>query len=122
MSRRRLDRENHWRGILCEQSASGLSVAAFCRRASISGPSFYAWKRKLAERDKTVQAPRRTSKVGAPQVTHPTSAQIVPVHIESSRTTAPLRVFLPQGVCLEILGGQTALVDVLSALSEARLC
>ncbi len=115
MSRRRSDRENHWLGILCEQSASGLSVAAFCRRASISGPSFYGWKRKLAERDETVQAPRRTSKVGAPQVTHPTSAQIVPVHIEPNRSMGPLRVILPQGVCPEILGGQTA-------LSEARLC
>jgi hypothetical protein len=30
---------------------SGLSVRAFCERHDLSQPSFYAWRRTLAERD-----------------------------------------------------------------------
>ena len=36
-----------WRGIFREHRASGLSVAAFCRRAGISPAPFYSWRRKL---------------------------------------------------------------------------
>jgi transposase-like protein len=48
---RDLERESFWRGVLTRQSASGLSVAAFCRREQLSQPSFYAWRRTLRERD-----------------------------------------------------------------------
>ena len=46
MSTRRTSADR-WRRILQQQQASGLTVAAFCRRAEISQPSFYAWRRKL---------------------------------------------------------------------------
>lgn len=36
-----------WREILRKQRASGLSVAAFCRRSRIAQASFYAWRRRL---------------------------------------------------------------------------
>jgi transposase-like protein len=38
-----------WRRIVQEQHASGLSVAAFCRRRGLALPSFYAWRRRLRE-------------------------------------------------------------------------
>lgn len=37
-----------WRRRVNAQSSSGLSVAAYCRRESISEASFYYWKRKSA--------------------------------------------------------------------------
>lgn len=40
---------DRWRGLLQRQESSGLSVAAFCRRAGVSQPSFYAWRRKLRD-------------------------------------------------------------------------
>jgi len=40
-----------WRGLIAEQSASGLEAAAFCRQRSIAASSFYCWRRKLAERE-----------------------------------------------------------------------
>ncbi|MBN1511376.1 MAG: hypothetical protein JXB13_05130 [Phycisphaerae bacterium] len=45
MSRKRLSRAR-WREIVREQRASGLSVAAFCRRARLSQATFYARARK----------------------------------------------------------------------------
>ena len=37
-----------WRDLIRRQRASGLSVAAFCRRDGVSASSFFAWKRKIA--------------------------------------------------------------------------
>lgn len=36
-----------WRRLLRKHRKSRLTVAAFCRRAGVSQPSFYAWPRKL---------------------------------------------------------------------------
>ena len=47
MAKRNEARWEHWRSVLSEQSTSGLSVAEFCRRHSISPPAFYNWRRKL---------------------------------------------------------------------------
>lgn len=38
-----------WREILRKQRASGLTVAAFCRRSRIPPASFYLWRRKLRD-------------------------------------------------------------------------
>ena len=43
-----LSLEHTWRLRLRRQAASGLSIAAFCRREDVSSASFYAWRRRLA--------------------------------------------------------------------------
>lgn len=48
MSRARRSRDE-WREIISRQQASGLTVAAFCRRAQLSPVSFFVWRRKLRE-------------------------------------------------------------------------
>jgi len=49
MSQARRSREE-WREIIAQQQASGLTVAAFCRRVQLSPVSFFAWRRKLQAR------------------------------------------------------------------------
>ena len=44
---KRMDAAGRWRELLRKHRASGLSVAAFCRRSGISQPSFYVWRRRL---------------------------------------------------------------------------
>lgn len=44
-------KEQQWRQWLRQWRASGLSVRAFCEERGLSEPSFYAWRRALAERD-----------------------------------------------------------------------
>jgi transposase-like protein len=37
--------------MLRQWQGSGLSIRAFCRKHNLAEPSFYAWRRTLAERD-----------------------------------------------------------------------
>jgi uncharacterized protein (DUF2126 family) len=44
-------KEVFWRGVLARFAKSGLSIRAFCRRERFAEPTFYAWRRVVAERD-----------------------------------------------------------------------
>jgi hypothetical protein len=52
----RQERVAHWRQVLAEQRASGLTVKAYCQLHKISVPSFYQWRRKLQSGDDTTVA------------------------------------------------------------------
>ena len=43
------DSVTRWREIVRGQAESGLSVAAYCRRARVPQSSFFAWRRKLRD-------------------------------------------------------------------------
>jgi hypothetical protein len=43
------DSASRWREIVRGHAESGLSVAAYCRRARVPQSSFYAWRRKLRD-------------------------------------------------------------------------
>lgn len=45
-----------WSNRLDRQASSGLSVAAYCRKESISEANFYYWKRKLSRRSSSSRA------------------------------------------------------------------
>ena len=49
--KRSVNKEELWRLLVEEQRQCGLSIRAFCRRKAVSEPSFYAWRKKLQERD-----------------------------------------------------------------------
>lgn len=57
MPSRNLEREQFWRLVLEEHEKSGLNAREFCRRESISEPSFYAWRRKIRDRDSAAESP-----------------------------------------------------------------
>jgi transposase-like protein len=44
-------KEQFWRRLLRLWQRSGLSVRAFCEQHDLAQPSFYAWRRTLAQRD-----------------------------------------------------------------------
>jgi len=55
-NQRRSSKERFWRRMVRQWRSSGLSIREFCTEQDISEPSFYAWRRTIAERD--VQATR----------------------------------------------------------------
>jgi hypothetical protein len=55
------EKELHWREILNRQIGSGLSIRRFCASEGVSEPSFYAWRRRLWERN-SVTRPRKASR------------------------------------------------------------
>ena len=48
--RRDQNKERYWRGHVAAWQRSGQSVRAYCRAEGLSEPSFYSWRRLLAER------------------------------------------------------------------------
>lgn len=83
-------KEAFWREVLARHGASGLSVAEFCRCEKLSQPSFYAWRRTIAERDRQPEKPTTPRR---------------PV-----REFLPLRVIDPPGgamsITIELAGGR----------------
>jgi len=55
MVRRGKERDRYWRGVIRDQKTSGLSISAFCRERKVPAASFFNWRRKLAERDRSVE-------------------------------------------------------------------
>lgn len=49
--------EQTWRDRVTRWKASGLSVRDFCRSEGLSEPSFYSWRRTIAQRDAATAAP-----------------------------------------------------------------
>ena len=97
-------KEQHWRRLLRDWQRSGLSVAAFCRRAGVADNRFYAWRRILGERD-------------AEQAT------FIPVRLltESGSPDGSLEVLLTKGRRLRVPPGFDAatLRQLLAVLEEA---
>ena len=48
---RDLAREQHWRSLVSEWQASGVSVREFCLQRQVKEASFYSWRRELQRRD-----------------------------------------------------------------------
>ena len=113
-------REAFWRGVMQRQRRSGFSVSAFCRREKLREPSFYRWRRKLAQRD---AAGRGGCK-----------AAFVPVTLAPTPTPPVLQgkieIELPHGGRIHLTPpvDRQALADVLAVLSlglaprEGRPC
>lgn len=45
----RTNAADRWRKLIHQHGSSGLTITAFCHRAGVSQPSFYAWRRKLRD-------------------------------------------------------------------------
>ncbi len=84
--RRRTDpaKEAYWRDLLQRWQTSGLSIRDFCRRHRLSQPSFYAWRRTLAQRDRD-----RAAATPAPATPTPTSPTAANRQSDSHRTPGP---------------------------------
>ena len=84
-----------WRERLERFSHSGLAVAQFCARESVSEASFHPWRKKLGHKG---GRPRRTGGRGVfPPVT------VVPIASGAHRTQAPaICIQLPCGTRIEV--------------------
>jgi len=52
-------KERFWRRVVGQWRRSGLTIRDFCEQQSLSEPSFYAWRRTIAERDREASSGRR---------------------------------------------------------------
>ena len=93
--RRSAEKERFWRSRIVDQQQSALSVKEYCQRESISQPSFYAWKRKLKERE----------------VQSDSDLKLIPVVVSDTTGDAPARpsvtIRLPGGVQLDVFASDS---------------
>ena len=114
--RRNQRREDHWRGIVTRQPASGLTIRAWCEQQGVTEASFYAWRRTLAARGVNGKAPALEP-----------PAQLVALDVGGSEQlsigAAPLQLAAAD-VRIEVRPGfdDDTLRRVLSVLREAAAC
>jgi transposase len=101
---RNLSKEEFWRGVLRRFAASGQTVRAFCAARHLAEPSFYAWRRALAQRD-TVPADS------------PALPAFVPVQVSDTAGGA-MEIVLAGGRCIRLRGpvDRAALAEVMAVL------
>ena len=114
---RDLAKERQWRRILRRWRSSGLSVREFCDWQGLSEPSFYAWRRELAKRDReslsaasaghapaTARSKRQASSRSPGPAFLPVYvvADRAPVDTPPASGTERLEVHLPGGVRLSV--------------------
>lgn len=103
------DKEQFWRDMLLLWQTSGQTIRAFCQAQRLSEPSFYAWRRFIAQRERQQPA-------------------FVPVRVTPTPTTPiPLELVLANGRVVRVPPGFDAdtlrhLLAVLHNLPEDALC
>jgi transposase-like protein len=85
-----------WRLAVSEQRVGGLSVSAFCAREGLTASNFYAWRRRLAQRD-----------------AEGTMAHASPAFVELTPGVAKAMDFgeLSSSLSLRVQGGRAAPID-----------
>jgi transposase len=109
-------KERFWRRMLRQWRSSGLSVRAFCQQHELAEPTFYAWRRTIAQRDAVSDAP-----VFLP-VQVASEAKTTPTTLAD--TTATLEVVLHSGRRLHVgvgFDGPT-LQRLVALLEEGQPC
>jgi hypothetical protein len=99
-------KEHFWRRMLRRWRRSGLTVRQYCDQNHLSVPSFYAWRRTIAQRDQeaasAAPAPRCLDHRGSDS-----QATFVPVQIVATppTPTAAIEVVLGSGRVIRVASG-----------------
>ena len=80
-------KEQWWRRQVRQWRSSGLSVRAFCAAQGLSEPSFYAWRRTLAQRDTAAVplVPLTVTPEPQPAIAHDSSVAALELILEAGR-------------------------------------
>src|SRR5262249_41783858 len=100
---------------------SGLSVRAFCAQQQVSEPSFYAWRRCLAEREQQLRQRPEPTSASDPATG---SALFVPVSVVTAPAVNPFEVVLGHRRVVRVPAGFDAasLRLLLAILQEEPTC
>ena len=109
------EKEARWREIVERQAGSGLSIRGFCADEGISEPSFYAWRKKLRQRQdggRRARQPKGREEFGAD------AGLFVPLQLVD--TVSTLEIIHPLGYRIQVTGNvdRVALRQVIEALDD----
>jgi hypothetical protein len=129
-------KERFWRRILQQWRRSGLTICEFCDVQGLAEPSFYAWRRTIAQRDqqaaRTASRPRQAIR-RKPRSIRPTvpggrltadEPVFVPVRVLPEPAIATFEIVLDSGHVVRVAPGfdADALRQLLAVLEELRPC
>ena len=106
------DQQQFWQMAIETWQSSGLSIRQFCKQEGLSEPSFYSWRKRLSNPQKSGVSKGR-----------PEPEQFIQVSMPTAKPGA-LELVLASGHTLRIprdIDSQV-LTDVLSAVKQAKLC
>jgi transposase-like protein len=121
------DKERFWRRMVRVWRRSGLSIRAFCAEHDLAEPSFYAWRRIVAQRDQESARgrtkPERGDARGVVSASDDTPV-FVPVRVIDVSTSVPFEVVLERGRVVRVQRGFDAatLRQLLAVLEEELPC
>ena len=120
-------KEQFWRRTLRQWRRSGMSVRAFCAEHGLAEPSFYEWRRIIAQRDREAPPVRAQPEQDNSQPAVPDGDDapvFVPLRVIDTSTQATLEVVLERGRVVRVLRGFDAatLRQLLAVLEEERPC
>lgn len=87
-------KERSWRRLLRLWKRSGQTGRDFCATHGLSEPSFYAWRREIAQRDQEARTPTPPAKR---PVAHAPLPTFVRVTVDTEDVPTPLEVVLAHG-------------------------
>ena len=128
VTKKNLQKESYWRGMIRQQENSGLSIREFCNQQGISVTSMYGWRSELKKRDRTTS--RDSTSAATPRVkrskpkvavTTASSTDFIPIQLGQLRPT--LELLHPRGYQLRIPNGFDTVtlqqtIEVLDAIKE----
>lgn len=118
-------KERFWRQVLGQWRRSRQTVRDFCLERGLAEPSFYAWRRTIAERDQQVAGRNGRAGVGRHQRYSEADSldkpMFIPVHVAPATTAQPLEVVVGQGRIIRVPAGFDAatLRQLLAVLEES---
>jgi transposase-like protein len=119
-------KELFWRRLFELWRRSGCTIRAFCAEHGVSEPSFFAWRRTIAERDRPPSTPPDGYTGGHPDNRHrqPTFIPLRVVPTPATEPTTPLEVVLPGDRVVRVPAGfdPASLRQLLAILEEERPC
>jgi len=134
---RSVAKEQLWRRHVGRQAKSKQSVRDYCAAADISEPSFYAWRRELAQRDAAAGSPPtqdqradrpapRTGRRGprsraTARTVSPAAASFLPVTI-ASPSGHSIEAVLASGLILRVPAHDAVALRMVLDLLEGRAC
>jgi hypothetical protein len=124
-SERDRDKERFWRRVLRQWRRSGLTIRAFCMEHGLAEPSFYAWRRIIAERDQQADRQANRDRRSRPSRRRcPAGAPVLFVPVRVAASASLLEVVLGSGRVVRVPAGFDAatLRLLLVVLEEERPC
>jgi transposase-like protein len=118
-------KERYWRRLLRRWKRSGQTGRDFCATHGLSEPSFYAWRREIAQRDQEPSSATPPATLPVPPRPAACAAQptFVRVTVHAEDVPAPLEVVLAHGRRVRIHPGfDAALLRQLLRVLEEPSC